>query len=281
MHRIIELALKQAQAAEVFSLSEEEIPVEFEANRLKHIQAKQSSVVALRVIKDGHVGYSVTSDLDDIENLVKMAIETAQFGMQVKYDLPPPQKYLAVKTYDAEVEKITIDQMVQLSQQMIDAVLNFNPEVLCDAGASRQTGTIEIINSNGLEASCKSSLFSLGIGGNLIRGTDMLFVGDGLSSSHPINNIKPITNNVLRQLEWSQHQATITSNTLPVIFTPHGVENSLIAPWPVLSTAKWYWKELLRSRASWENSCLTPLSTSTTMQPWITKQPAPRLMMKG
>lgn len=230
MERILKLALERTESAEVFSVTDEEIPVEFEANRLKHIQAKQSSIVALRIIKDGRIGYAVSTGSDEPEGLVGMAVETAQFGMQAKYDLPGPQHYLPVQTYDPAVERISLEEMVRLGQEMVDAALKANPEILCDAGVSKHTASVVIMNSNGLSASCHSSLFSLGLGGSVIRGTDMLFVGDSQYSSHPVMDAGAVTSNVERQLEWAGSQAKINSKSMPVIFTPHGVENALIAP---------------------------------------------------
>ena len=70
MERILERARKVAEAAEVFYVSAEETPVHFEANRLKHIQGKQSTSVALRIIKNGRIGYATGTDLNDIQSLV-------------------------------------------------------------------------------------------------------------------------------------------------------------------------------------------------------------------
>ncbi|TMB66439.1 MAG: TldD/PmbA family protein, partial [Chloroflexi bacterium] len=47
-----------AQQAEVFAVESEETPVRFEANRLKEINARQTSGVALRVIVDGRIGFA-------------------------------------------------------------------------------------------------------------------------------------------------------------------------------------------------------------------------------
>jgi len=230
LEHVLKLALKHAESAEVFSVVDEEIPVAFEANKLKHIQAKQSSIVALRIIKDGRIGYAVSTGSDEPEGLVAMAVETAEFGMEAKYELPYPQDYLPVQTFDPAVERISLEEMVRLGQAMVDAAVKANPEILCDAGASKHIASIGILNSNGLEAHCRSSLFSLGLGGSIIRGTDMLFVGDSHYSSHPVDDAAPVIRNVLRQLEWAGSQAKISSKTMPVIFTPHGVENALIAP---------------------------------------------------
>ena len=80
MERILSLALKQCEAAEVFAYTDEEIPVAFESNRLKNIESSQSTVVALRVIRNGRIGYGVTTNSEEPEKLVAMAAETAEFG---------------------------------------------------------------------------------------------------------------------------------------------------------------------------------------------------------
>jgi len=47
-----------AQRAEAFIVQSEETPVRFEANRLKEINARQTSGVALRVIVNGRIGFA-------------------------------------------------------------------------------------------------------------------------------------------------------------------------------------------------------------------------------
>jgi len=85
---ILTQAKKAAEAAEVFEVSAEETTAQFEANRLKHIQSKQSTSVALRIIKGGRLGYATTTELGDVQNLINNAVQTAQFGMRAKFELP-------------------------------------------------------------------------------------------------------------------------------------------------------------------------------------------------
>ena len=61
MEDILARAKKVAEAAEVFTTSVEETSVQFETNRLKHVQGKQSTTMALRVIKNGRIGYALSS----------------------------------------------------------------------------------------------------------------------------------------------------------------------------------------------------------------------------
>lgn len=230
MEQILDQAKKAAEVAEVFLVSSEEIPVQFESNRLKHIQSKQSQTIALRIIKNGRIGYTITNDPGDISGLVRAAVETAEFGAPASFDLPGATSYPRIDIYDSTVETVTPEAMIDLGEEMIATVTAHTPDILCEANVTRRLTSISIINSRGCHASYKKSTFSMGIEGSLIQGTDMLFVGESQSSCHPITEASTITDEVLRQLEWAKDQATVPSKALPVIFTASGVASALISP---------------------------------------------------
>ncbi len=112
MEKILAQARKVAEAAEVFMVSSEETPVQFEANRLKHIQTKKSRSLALRIIKKGRVGYATSNNPDDVSGLVRAAAETARFGMPAEFEFPAATSYPRVGTYDPEVESVSLETMI-------------------------------------------------------------------------------------------------------------------------------------------------------------------------
>ena len=230
MESILAQAKRVAEEAEVFMVSVEETPVQFEANHLKHIQSKQSTSVALRIVRQGKLGYSSASELGDSQSLVSNAVETAQFGMPAKFELPSLSFYPKVEVFDPDVESVSIEEMIKLGEELIAAVRGHTPDIVCEAGVTRAVISVRIINSRGGEASYRKSIFSLGIEGSLIRGTDMLFVGESESSCHPLTEAKAVAGVVLQQLELAKNQASVPTRQLPVIFTPDGVASALISP---------------------------------------------------
>ena len=230
MENILAQAKKVAEEAEVFMVSSEETPVQFEANRLKHIQSKQSTTVALRIIKEGKIGYATSTSLDDSQELVDNAVATAEFGTTAKFELPTLTPYPQVEIFDPDVESVTLEQMGKLCKEMITAITHYNPEIMCEGGVTKAVISTSIINSRGGKANYKRSVFGMGIEGQLIRDTDMLFVGESQSSCRPLLKPKVVTDTVLQQLEWAKDQATIPTQPLPVIFTPNGIASSLIMP---------------------------------------------------
>ncbi|MFC1932935.1 TldD/PmbA family protein [Chloroflexota bacterium] len=229
MESILAKAKKVAEEAEVFTVSSEETPVQFEANRFKHAQSKQSTSVALRIIRQGKIGYATATELDS-QNLVNMAVETAQFGMTARFELPSLTSYAKVEVFDPGVESVSTEEMAKLGEELIITVRGHTPELLCEAGVTRGTISVRIINSRGGQAEYKQTIFGLGIEGQLVRDTDMLFVSESQSSCHPLLEPDIVTQAVLQQLELAKNQASAPTKSLPVVFTPNGVASALVMP---------------------------------------------------
>jgi PmbA protein len=230
MEQILARAKKVAAEAEVFQVSAEETQVRFEANRLKQLQTNQTTSLALRIIKDGRIGYATTTGTADAGELVRNAAETAAFGTEARFQLPDARDYPGVDIDDPAVASVSIREMIGLGEEMIAAVTSHTPGIMCEAGASRGVISVRIINSRGGQAEYRKSFFSLDIEGNLIEETDMLFVGESESSCHPLTDPRKVTDLVLRQLDLAKNRARVPTRQLPVVFTANGVGSALILP---------------------------------------------------
>ncbi len=230
MEEILVQAQKAAEQAEVFFISSEETQVHFEANRLKHLQTKQQTSVALRIIRQGRLGYAITTNPGEHQNLVDNAVETARFGTKARFELPAVNSYPQVDVFSAGVESVPVEKMVELGEELISAVTGHTPGIICEAEVARGTVSIRLLNSHGGQAAYRKSHFSFGIEGNLTQGTDMLFVGDSASFCQPIMQPDIVTGTVLQQLELAKEQAAVPTKSLSVIFTPQGVASALVMP---------------------------------------------------
>ncbi|MBI2868635.1 MAG: TldD/PmbA family protein [Chloroflexi bacterium] len=230
MEDILAEARKSAEAAEVFTATSEETAVQFEANHLKHLQTRQSTVVALRVIKDGRIGYATGTQLSNARGLVAAAVETAQFGTPARFEFPATAAFPAIEVYDEAATAVAFEAMVGLGGDMVDRITAHTPGIICEAGVSRAKISFRLMNSRGGQARYDKTVFSLGIEGNLTNGTDMLFVGESESSCHPITDATVVTDAVTRQLDLASNRATVPSRFLPVIFTSNGVASALVLP---------------------------------------------------
>jgi PmbA protein len=230
MEQILALAKKAAKEAEVFEVASEETRVSFEANRLKQMRTNQSTSVVLRVIRNGRVGYATTTGIAGRQQLVENAVETAAFGSEAKFKFPGDVRYPKVSVFDPAVQNVAIKDMVGLGEAMISTITTHTPGILCEASVTRGVITFRLMNSRGGKAEYKKSFFGLGIEGNLITGTDMLFVGESESSCRPVTDPRQVTDPVLKQLDMAKEKAKSPTKVLPVVFTPNGVVSALVMP---------------------------------------------------
>jgi PmbA protein len=230
VEEVLERAQRVAQQAEVFYLEAQETPVGFENNRLKHLQTSQTEGLALRIIVKDRIGFAATTDLRDPSTLVETALEVAHFGPEARFDLPTSNGLAQVETYDPLVEGVSLEQMIGLGEALIEKVRSFSPHLVCQAGVSKQTFHIRILNSRGGNVSYRKSLFRLGIEGVLVRDTDMLFVGEGETHCRPIEDYATLADRILRQLELARDLASVSTKEMPVLFSPHGVQSALVLP---------------------------------------------------
>jgi PmbA protein len=150
--------------------------------------------------------------------------------MTAEFTFPGKIVYPRVDIFDSKVENISIDSLVQLGDQLIAAITQHTPAIVCEAQVTKGIITVSIINSEGGNAGYSKSFVNISLEGVIIKNEDMLFVGDSLSSCHPIADSKPIADEVIMQLDLAGKNASLPTKLMPVIFTPRGVASALVSP---------------------------------------------------
>jgi PmbA protein len=175
---ILRSAQKVAEQAEVFSAAARATTVQFEANELKQVQSRETSSTALRIFREGRIGFAVASGGGDWEALVDMAVETSQFGSPANFQFPASRDHSKARIFDPEVEKIAMESIVDIGKGLIAKVKGHTPDILCDVQITRGTSSVSLINSQGGEGGYDKSFLSLSLEGILVRDTDILWVED-------------------------------------------------------------------------------------------------------
>jgi predicted Zn-dependent protease len=88
--QIVEKALKKAQAVQAVMLTQETSAVDFDNDRLKLAESSQRTQIDVKVIVEGKVGISSTTDPKDVDGVVKRALEAAEFGSSAHFELLVP-----------------------------------------------------------------------------------------------------------------------------------------------------------------------------------------------
>jgi len=134
---LIEKAMLKAQAVQATMLTQETSSVDFENDRLKSAESSQRTQIDLKVVVNGKMGLSSTTDPGDIDGVVSRALEAAAFGSPVHFELPEPGSLEPVKIFDAQLLQLAKPEMIHIGQQMMDMIKAYNPEILAGAASIR------------------------------------------------------------------------------------------------------------------------------------------------
>jgi len=229
VNRLIEKAMKKAQGAQVALGQSESTNVSFENDRLKSVRSSQSTGMSIKVIVDGKTGSSHTTDIDDVDGVVARALEAAEFGSPAHFRFPGPQEGPEVKVYDDAVLPVTKEEMVRIGEEMMMLVKEYNSDILLSSKMSKNVSKGQFVNSAGIEFSTETTNFAVGVNGQWIRGTDILWAGHGFGwKKREIDHVG-IARKVIELFKMAENIAPIKSGDMPVIFIPEGVNVLLLA----------------------------------------------------
>ncbi len=220
--RALELAMRYVEGAEISQREERKSDAEYENDLLKRVEASQTSGLVVRVIVKGRLGLATATDPAEYESVVARAVELAEFGTEAKFIFPGPGAAPPVQTYDPEVERISREQLVKTGGEMIERLKAYNPEIKVYSGAGWASAKRRLINSSGLDIRTQGSHYGDGVEGVWIRGTDMLFAGRGRSWRKRPDGIERMTEQTIQDFRFAGNTASVTTKTMPVIFTPRG-----------------------------------------------------------
>jgi PmbA protein len=224
LNTLLQLTRQRSEAAEIYFVSSEDTPIEFENNRLKSLQTKALQGIALRVICNGRFGFASSTDLTRLEDLVDAAVQTAAIGSPAEFEF-------ASHFHDTDRppthEPPTTAELVEVGDRLIQQVHEYNSEILVDVGFHARSSTVEIVTSQDVAASRNSRTTSVSISGNLVRGEDFL-----QAYSFDVANDRPldydrILAELLEKYRRAENTASISSGSYPVLFTPRAVASAI------------------------------------------------------
>ena len=125
---ILEQLSSQAEQVEVVEVQGENTSVGFEANRLKSSQVEETKGIALRVVKDGRLGFAASSDMSAMDKLVDNLLESAAHGDEIPIVFPAPQPAADVTVFDSGISEMPIPRLVEIGREVIDVILQVEPE---------------------------------------------------------------------------------------------------------------------------------------------------------
>ena len=210
----------QVGGAELYELRGLSTPVRFQAGALESVKSVETTGRALRVIHEGLLGFSTTTDLADDKVLVRNALQSAQFGGPASFAFPERQQAPPVACFDSEVEGMDAATLIALGEEIVEKLRTHDPEMQVDVTVSNEVEQVTLLNTSGLEIEHRRTFLSLGMDVIRTRGDDITILWES-ASSHAAGEIDPLAmvDRLVERLRWSERTASVESKAMPIVFT--------------------------------------------------------------
>jgi len=220
VERILERALKRVDDAEVYFENSEQTPVRFKSDELHSIDTRQTRGVGLRVIKGGRIGFSSTSDMSRIEQLIDAAVESSRFGQRARFEFPGKSEFPEVNIYDRNVVDLPTETAVNEGKKLISMVKEKEPEVTIDTQIGKTVSRIRIANSRGLDYSFDKTYFTYFAEGFLLADGSFVWIFEGKSKCSLSMETEKFASEILWKSALAKKVVDVPDKAMSVLFMP-------------------------------------------------------------
>lgn len=231
MDKIDNFLNKNFDEYEIYQEKSEYKSISFESNNLKEISVKQSQGFAVRAKKDSKITFSSSSNYD-LKKFQSHFLELSNYSIDTKINFPSKSKGANTNIFNKEDFNISNNYFIDKLKKEIDSILKKFPNALCDAGFNLAIGETNLTNSNNLSLNIDESLVSFFISAQIINGNDMLniYKYDTSVSNITEEKISSMTESLKEDLSIAQKISSTPKKGCPVVFTPHGLYQTILSP---------------------------------------------------
>lgn len=244
---ILNKAKSGSDAAEVYGSNELSMSVSFENNVIKDSNSSDLGGTAVRVIRDGKIGFSSSSEPGDI-TIADYAIKSAKYGKKAKFALAPKSD---IKPFDITVDnfnEITEDFAIAECEKAVNDLKSVHPEALASSTIAKTLTNTMVLNSNGVDIEQKEAMIVWYCGLSYKSEGHFLQVYD-LNFGDKFTGFDSLLNTVKEDFALCLKPVTVQPGKYRVLFTPKGMMHLLMI---------------------W-TSCLNGLSVVKGISPWKDK----------
>lgn len=220
MQRLLEMAKKVCDQAEIFGLDYSHNIASFKNAKLHDIDTNMQSGLSLRIIKDGKLGFAYTRNLLDRAEFLHNALESVNGGVKANFEFPLTTNVAQLDTYHTSVESLNSATLVEKCTGVCDRLTsNTNGEIM--AAAYSAYATVRLINSVGTDLSSRFS--EAGVFGSAIYPGS----GRGISRVHASKAFEHMPDTLLDEIIYlftqSAREAVPQSGRMKVLFMPRSI----------------------------------------------------------
>ncbi len=213
--------------AELHTRTTNSVSVRFQNNEFAGTSKSRNTNSTLRLIQSGKMSVAGSSKPRSETEMLENALSLVKYGNNVAYSFPGPSKVPEMELACDEVSKVDLKTMVEISEDLLNAMRKCDPAIRASAGVGWHETTVSLANSNGFNGTYRKTAWSASVGGRLIQGDDFLGFGESRSSWSTDIDYEDLKKEAILMFERARHVTGFAPGTYPVIFAPGEVGNLL------------------------------------------------------
>ncbi|MFO7676481.1 MAG: metallopeptidase TldD-related protein [bacterium] len=226
---ILAMARHRADAAEVYDEESDRTVVEFRGGRFQSQVTRLTRGCGLRVIKDGRLGFSSSTNDERYDELVDAALETAVLGRPAAFGFAGPAAMPTVAACESRVMLHPLARMIEWGRELCAAMRARVPELALDLAFDRTWHETRVRTTAGLEAESARATFELAASG-VIAGDGIFWLPEYVNLSDGRHfDPGPLCDRLEAAARRGRRRARLASGTHPVIVLPLALP-ALLAP---------------------------------------------------
>lgn len=224
MNNLIEKIInKGATEAEIFEINKVCNEITFENNKLKAVKTSQNSGLSLRTVVDNKMGFTASTNVDNIDKVIDNAISVSKFSGPKEFDFASPTEYEDIELKNDRIWDINEEQLIEDGIHAIEELKKIDGELLSMVSFVKEKTQIKIENSNGLKGTYEKDILGVNLYTNMISGTNFIFCGEASSSLSEKYDIKYMVDKIKEKVTILKQTPSFEPSNKNVIFTPNAM----------------------------------------------------------
>jgi len=203
-------------------------PVSFEYDKLKEMGYREASGVGLRIIHEGQVGFTSTSNPARFPDLPDAALASAAYGIEATFDFPAQPTNGSVNTFDEKTAGLPGRVFVERGRYIVNMIKDEIGDAQTLVEFRPSTYRRLIRNSSGLDAMYETTMLNVSVGGILVDGDCILSVYDSHESCKDDAALESMATRVIERIRMARDLAELPTGMYPVLFTPRVAASLMI-----------------------------------------------------
>lgn len=224
MLEIVRVAKEKGLQADLFVQKIQDKHIEYEAGVFKGYTAGEHIGCGLRVIRpDRRLGFYAFTPPFVPSEVVEKALEVSTFGDVVEFSLPSYPSTTEWRDFvDPRLENLTVREMTELGQYLVEHLRAAHPEVLVNVSISAGKEERALYNHHEEELHFQRTFFRISVEATRVEEDDILTVYAERGWGNRDIDVEDLVKEVQLKLDLSARVVPVATGQYPVLFTPHG-----------------------------------------------------------